>query len=70
MAAERDEMMTIPQAATVLAMHRAAVFRAVKGGRLPGLKVGGVWVLRRADVETYRDTPRHKGGRPRKGHTS
>lgn len=63
---DRSELMTIPQAAAVLRMHRAAVFRAVQAQRLPAIRVGGVWVLRRADVETYRDTPRHKGGRPKK----
>jgi excisionase family DNA binding protein len=68
--AKRDDLMTIPQAATVLAMHRAAVFRAVQAGRLPAVKVGGVWVLRRADVEAYRDTPRPRGGRPRKALTT
>lgn len=64
-----SELLTIPQAAAVLSMHRAAVFRAVKDGRLPGQKVGGVWVLRRGDVEVYRNTPRHKGGRPKKERT-
>lgn len=61
-----DDLLTIPQAAAVLNMHRAAVFRAVKAGRLPAVKVGGIWVLRRAAVEAYRVQPKHKGGRPRK----
>jgi excisionase family DNA binding protein len=62
---DRAELLTIPQAAALLGMHRAAAFRAVQAGRLPAVRVGGVWVLRRADVEAYRAAPKHAGGRPK-----
>lgn len=62
---ERDQLLTVPQAAALLGMHRAAAFRAVQAGRLPAIRVGGVWVLRRTDVEVYRAAPKHAGGRPK-----
>lgn len=61
-----NDLLTLPQAATALGMDRSAVFRVVKAGKLPAVRIGRDWLVTRADVEAYRVAPKHAGGRPRR----
>ncbi len=63
---EHDDLLTVTQAAAALDMHRAAIHRAIYDERLPARRIGSMWLIRRADVERYRATPRHPGGRPKR----
>lgn len=45
--------LTIQEAATLLGVHRSALYLAIKEGRLEPVRVLGRTALRRADVEAY-----------------
>ena len=47
------ELMTCEEAATYLRLHVRTVGRLLKQGKLPGVKVGRQWRLRRADLDAY-----------------
>ena len=47
--------LTLHEAAELLGVHYMTVYRSVRLGLLPAVKHGGVWQLKRADVEAYRD---------------
>lgn len=53
-----DELLTTEQAAEILGVSRQAVVWFIHHKGLPairtGKRIGGRWVLRRADVEEYR----------------
>jgi len=46
-------LMTCEEAATYLRLHRRTVGRLLKVGKLPGVKVGQQWRLRRVDLDAY-----------------
>jgi excisionase family DNA binding protein len=46
-------LMTCEEAADYLRLHERTVGRLLKQGRLPGVKVGRQWRLRRADLDAY-----------------
>ena len=61
-----EELLTIAQAADSLGMSAGAVRRAILRGALAATKLGPRTVfLKRRDIERYRVTPKHAGGRPR-----
>lgn len=45
------EYYSLPEAAARLGISRIAVFKRVKGGRLPALRVGRNWAVAAADLE-------------------
>jgi len=62
---DTDKLVTVPEAAKLLNVTRAAVHKAIKRGRLPYLKLGGVFLIQRADLIQYRKS-KSVGGRPKK----
>mgnify|MGYP001597479489 CR=1 FL=1 len=48
-----DEYLTVEEAALALKVDPATVQRELKGGRLPGNKVGRAWRIRRADLREH-----------------
>ena len=62
---DTDKLVTVPEAAKLLNVTAAAVHKAIKRGRLPYLKLGGVFLIQRADLIQYRKS-KSVGGRPKK----
>ncbi len=60
-----DELMTITQAAEYLGVTRQAVHLMTKQGY--GQRVGSIWLFTREELERWKATPRHAGGRPKAG---
>ena len=58
-------LVTVPQAAKLLKITRAAIHKAIKRGRLPHIDVGGVFLIQRADLTKYKKS-KSVGGRPKK----
>ena len=52
MATER-ELLTCEEAAEYLRIHPRTVGRLLNEGKLPGVKVGRQWRLRRADLDAH-----------------
>jgi excisionase family DNA binding protein len=60
-------LLTVAQAAKELGMDVSSVHRAIRDRRLPATKLGpNATMIKREDVEAYKATPKHGGGRPRK----
>jgi excisionase family DNA binding protein len=59
------KLVTVPQAAKLLSVTRAAIHKAIKRGRLPHLELGGVFLIQRADLTKYKKN-KSVGGRPKK----
>lgn len=55
-------LLTCEEAATYLRLHPRTVGRMLQEGRLPGVKVGRQWRIRRADLDAFlgggRETPK------------
>ena len=47
------ELLTCEEAAAYLRVHPRTVTRLLTAGRLPGVKVGRQWRLRKADLDAY-----------------
>lgn len=56
---ERDELVTVKQAAMIKRVDESSIRRAVRDGRLKGQNLSGVYVMRRGDV--YDWTPERRG---------
>ena len=56
------ELLTCEEAAAYLRVHPRTVGRRLKEGKLPGVKVGRQWRLRRADLDAYLRGERTAGG--------
>lgn len=68
-----DEFVTISQAAAMSGVTTAAIYDAIKGGKLSAVEVLGRKAVRRADVQAWeprsyagRPGSKPKGGRPKK----
>jgi len=48
-----DDLLTTKQVQTLLKVDRTTVYRMLKDGRLPGVKVGHQWRFHSQDVETF-----------------
>ena len=59
------KLVTVPQAAKLLKVSRAAIHKAIKRGRLPHIELGGVFLIERANLTKYRKS-KSVGGRPKK----
>ena len=62
---DTDKLVTVSQAARLLKISPAAVYKAIKRGRIQFLKLGRVFLIERADVISYRKN-KSVGGRPKK----
>jgi excisionase family DNA binding protein len=62
---DTEKLLTVPQAAQILKISRAAIHKAIKRGRLPHIELGGVFLIQRADLTKYKKT-KSVGGRPKK----
>jgi excisionase family DNA binding protein len=49
-----EDLLSLPDAAQVLGLHRATVNNMVLCGRLKGYRLGPHWYLRRSEVELFR----------------
>ena len=58
-----EPLLTVPQAAARLGLHRSRVFRLVRDGRLPAERHGRDWLIRESDLDAFAAKPR-KPGRP------
>lgn len=60
-----QDTLTVTEAAKELGVHRTTVWRLVKSGELVAYRIGGRWLLQRADVVAYieraRNVPREGG---------
>ncbi len=57
------DLMTASQAAEYLGVTRQAVHLMTKQGY--GTRVGSVWLFTREELDKWKATPRHAGGRPK-----
>lgn len=48
---QREDLMTVEEVADLLRMHLDSVRRLLRQGRLPGVRLGKRWWIRRADLE-------------------
>lgn len=56
--------MLVPQAAQELGVSRFTVWKYIDSQRLPAFRVGRDWIIRRADLDTFKAT-RRRAGRPK-----
>ncbi|MDR7419218.1 MAG: helix-turn-helix domain-containing protein [Armatimonadota bacterium] len=62
-AATRDrEILTVEQAAEFLQVHRITVYRYIREGALPAVKLGKLYRLFSRDVEAFLEAMRHHPG--------
>ncbi len=50
------EVLTVEQAAEYLQMHKGTVYRYIREGLLPAVRLGKVYRLLRQDVDAFLDT--------------
>lgn len=58
-----DDLLSAAQAAAELGVGQSRMSLFLNTGRLPGMRIGKVWVIRRGDLEAVGE---RKTGRPRK----
>lgn len=63
-----DDLITITEAAKEIGCSRVWVFKLIQSGKLKAQQVGGIYILKRKDVDACDVRPRMKPGK--NGHTS
>lgn len=61
------DWLTTTEVAGVLGLSRRRVQKLVKDGRIPARRVGRDYLVLRADVARFADSPRPPAGRPKNG---
>jgi excisionase family DNA binding protein len=61
-----EAWLDVSEAAQLLNVSRSRVYQYIEGGQLPAVKKGGAYLLRRADVERFKQLPEGRAGHPRK----
>lgn len=56
--AEDREFLSIPEAAAILGISRIAVFKKVKKGRLPAIRIGRNWAIAASALQSAAQVPR------------
>lgn len=56
------EILTVEQAADLLQVHKITVYRYIREGMLPAVKLGKLYRLFSRDVETFLEQMRHHPG--------
>jgi excisionase family DNA binding protein len=59
-----EELLSVTEAAAALNVTRSAVQQAIQAHRLPAIRIGSRYVLRRSDLADYKKAPGGPG-RPR-----
>ena len=62
---DTDNVVTVSQAATLLKITPAAIYKAIKRRRIQYLKIGRIFLIERAHLVSYQKD-KSVGGRPRK----
>ena len=62
---ETEDLLTVAQAAKLLKISAAAIHKAIKRNRLPYVKLGGRFLIQRADLIQYSKN-KSVGGRPKR----
>jgi excisionase family DNA binding protein len=57
------EILTVEQAADFLQVHKITVYRYIREGRLPAVKLGKLYRLFSRDVEAFLEAMRHQPDR-------
>lgn len=55
------EVLTLQQVAKLLRLHSSTIYRMVKRGEIPAVKVGRVWRFSKEGLETYLNRGVHSG---------
>ena len=63
MAAPSDDILSIEQLATYLKISRSTLYKLVRGGRLPGQKVGKRWRFHKDAIDEWLKQHPEKGVR-------
>jgi excisionase family DNA binding protein len=50
---DESQVMTVPEVATYLKCHPSTVYRLLKAGYLPGVRLGGGWRFLRSEVDKW-----------------
>ncbi|MDR7513106.1 MAG: helix-turn-helix domain-containing protein [Armatimonadota bacterium] len=58
------EILTVEQAADLMQVHRITVYRYIREGRLPAVRLGKIYRLLSRDVEAFLNAMRHHPGGP------
>ena len=61
-----NDMMTVRELADYLRLHKVTVYRLIRRGDMPAVRVGRSWRLRREDVEKRlsKDAPQRLSEKP------
>ena len=62
---DTEKLVTVTEAAKILKIGRMGVHQAIKRGKLPAIKLGGVFLINRSDLPKY-ERSKSLGGRPKK----
>ena len=60
--ASQDDILTIPDVASLLRVADKTVYSLVQRGDLPGFKVGGQWRFRRTAIDSWIEVKTHAAG--------
>ncbi len=55
-----QEILTVEQAAEYLQIHRITLYRYIREGLLPAVRLGKMYRLFRRDIEAFLDTQRQR----------
>ncbi len=55
-----QEILTVEQAAEYLQVHRITLYKYIREGLLPAVRLGKMYRLYRRDVEAFLDARRHQ----------
>jgi excisionase family DNA binding protein len=55
------ELLTVEQVAAYLQLNRLTVYRYIREGRLPAVKLGKAYRIRQADVEAFLESQKVRG---------
>jgi excisionase family DNA binding protein len=50
---ELEMVLTINEVAAILRLHSTTVYRLVRRGEIPGIKIGGHWRVNRASLDSF-----------------
>ena len=56
---ERPQLLSIPEVCQELGMGKSWVYRKLKGGEIPSIKLGSTIKVKRADLDTYLESMRY-----------
>ena len=49
----KSQLMTVPELAEFLRVHKATIYRLLRKGLLPGVRIGSEWRFDRAAIERW-----------------